>query len=618
MALRSGLALYCYTAPMAVGQPLVVREYAEQIQNLRFTILQPGGYGQLSAQLLLPDARQYHPEFALFSRVVLVDGPNILWMGEQTDPTIGLRNGQEYVRLDCLGLGSGLRDDPITNSYQNQTVQQMATTEVNARNLVSGTYATAPIDNDTTGLFPDNPSGLYSPSYDGRHMEEKFTDFCLLAGTSTTSYTWWTQATNSGHTDAASFPLLKVWAKLRDTATTTYEASVALQEVEGYEITASGDRAYNAVEIDYLAPTVSGLGVVFVHDARLVNATLAQNTAPFRFRKYRRDLSGISTVTAGIATNIANQYLALYQNPTNKCVIWLRACRDGNGSDVPLYRVAPFNSNIFIPEMTVRGQTLPTAPTAGVNQYYMTQTTYSEDASGAAMLEIQADNFVDRVENQITRLSLAADTILRANQKAAATQATGAPETGACGTSFQASAANQWGGGTCNFKTTMTNVPTSVTVPSGSTLQSNNAQNPTVSSITAVGFHLKVQSIASGLVDYVAYYKTNGNCWLDVDAAKGTFAHHCDECEAQGRVAIRRGLKLKRDLVVHQPGTEGGGVTGTLAVRCPGCGSIEHYTTTLTADDEEESRLGNWAHRANQARLLRQAMRHPHVGLPVR
>lgn len=160
----------------------------------------------------------------------------------------------------------------------------------------------------------------------------------------------------------------------------------------------------------------------------------------------------------------------------------------------------------------------------------------------------------------------------------------------------------------------MSNVPTSVTVPSGSPLQNNNAQSPTVGSISAVGFHFKVQSVAAGAVDYVAYYKTNGNCWLDVDEARGTFAHHCDECEAQGKVAIRRGLKLKRDVLTTRD--EDG--TCTLAVKCPGCGSIEHYNTALTAEDEDESRSGNYAHRATQARLIRQAMRHPHVGLPVR
>src|SRR5689334_17579991 len=106
MALRSGLAIYCYSAPTGPLQPPIVREYGQQMEQLRMTSVMPGGPGQLTARLKLPDARQYHPEGALFSKIEVRDGPDTVWFGEISQPVVSLRNDSEFVQLTALGAGN--------------------------------------------------------------------------------------------------------------------------------------------------------------------------------------------------------------------------------------------------------------------------------------------------------------------------------------------------------------------------------------------------------------------------------------------------------------------------------------------------------------------------------
>lgn len=399
MALQSGLSLYCYPAPtLGSGQTLVPVEYAEQIEGLRFTTVNPGGYGQLTAILKVPDARQPRPELALFSRLMLVGHgetglPWAIGPWEISDPDTGMnKTDGEFVKITALGLGNCLRDLPGDGSYSNKTVQFIASNILATFNSTNGTYRVYPIDPDNSQIFPDNPAGSYSPAYNGRHFEEELTDLCTLASNGSNIYTWWTQA-HARNVDAAGFPTLQLYAKLRDTTTTHYQASVTTDEIEEYNIQPSAERAYNSIAIDYNNGT-GGVSTYYARDARLILATLSQGSAPFRFRQLFRDLSGISTVNAAQAQAIAFMYLGQYQNQTNKVRLLLRAVRDGaSGNPIPLWLLSALNKNIWVNEMAFRGAQLPATPTPTVNQFYILQTTYTETATGDATCELQCDNW---------------------------------------------------------------------------------------------------------------------------------------------------------------------------------------------------------------------------------
>lgn len=619
MALRSGLSIVCYTAPYWTGGPLVLRRYTDELEQLRFTTVNPGGYGELQVWMSVPDARVPHPEFALFSRLILTDGLRYAWLGEITTPAWGIQaGGKEYIRLDCLGLGNSLRDNPYQQPFTNQTVQQMAVTLVTQRNAVNGTIdKTMMIDSDTSALFPDNPAGTYSPAYDAS-IEEQFAALCLLAGTSATAYTWWTQShpsynpTTQAHADPAGYPLLQVVARLVDKATTTYQASVALGEVESFETAYDGTRAYNYIEARWNNGTV-GLGHATASDSRL-GASYTQGTAPFRLRKLLRDYSATETVNSGQATNIANAFLAQYQNPTTKTQMRLKAARDAQGNPVELYWLNAFNTNIAVPEAAVRAITaLPTTYTAGVNQFYILSTTYQETSSGEAYLDLVCDNFTDRAQDVVNRLQLAAETQLRSKAVAAAYQKNGASETGQCGVSFLASGAAQAGGASQTYPQQTTNTPTSISL---STLQNNNATGAAASQITSVGFHLKANSVAAGAVDYVAAYTTVGNCLRAHDRRRGTVDHHCDACQRAHEAAHgcggcaacedrahHRGLPIRE----HVEWTPGPPKSSSLVLVCPYCGTRECFDTGVAADHP----------RADQARLIRSLMTDQRIRLEV-
>lgn len=623
MALKSGLALYCYTLPPAT--PPFVRSYAAEIEALRFTTLNPGGYGQLTAILKVPDARAPRPELGIFSRIVLMGRgeagvPSVAFLGEISDSDVGMNTSDgEFVKITALGLGNSFRDLPGDGTYSNKTVQQLAQLFVTTYNSTNGTTQAWLVDPDVSQVFPDNPPGTYSPAYNGRMFEEELTDMCTLASTPSAIYTWWTQG-HARNTDAAGFPTMQLYAAKRDTATTSFQASVTAGEIEEYDIEPSMERAYNRIAIDY-NNGAGGVSTVYATDSRL-GPNLSQGSAPFRLRQLFRDLSGTSTVNFAQATAIASMYLAQYQNITNKVRLLLRAVRDGaSGNPIPLWALSANNKNIWVNEMAIRGQQLPSVPTATINQFYIIQTTYTETATGDATCELQCDNWWDNANAQIARLSLAADALLRGNGVTAVTQQPGAPMTGQCGAGGYASGAGATAGAGTNFAITAADVPTSITL---APLQNNNVSSEAVNNITAVGFYLKVTAVAAGSFDWAGTYTTVGNCLLSVDEEAGTFAHHCDGCEERARAAhgcagemarcadcqeqaTRPGLALREHLRWTRGKTP---AEHAVAYHCPDCARSEHFNTALGTEDEQEVRNGRHnGHRAEQARLIRAAMR---------
>jgi len=600
MALKSGLAIYCYTMP-ASGTPFV-REYNQEIMSLRFTTVDPGGYGDFSAILQLQDGRLPRPELAMFSRVVIMAGMTCVFLGEITDPALGLNTGNgSYVQITGLGIGNALRDDPQSLAYSNQTAKQIIVDQLTRR------AAYLPIDQDTSGMGYIS-GATFAPVYDSRTMEEVIADALTLAG----DYSWgvWAHPRNK---DQAGFPTGYLVINGRDTTDTTYQASIQEQDITEFTITPSSQRAYNVIEIGYNAGN-SGYGRATYTDSRL-NADGSQGSAPFRRRKFVRDLSTITTVDATTAQSIASTYGAEFQNPTNKVAMTLAAARDPYGNRIPLWSVLAQNANIYVPELAVRGQQLATKATAGVNQFHILQTTYTESQSGS-QLALQCDNFVDTANLHIARLQNESDLKARGGKISAQFQIQGAAETGRCGVEWSAATTGNPIGTTVNFRTIMVQAPTSITLSADAT-GNYNASSPSVSNIDVHGFHFFVTCNFTGGNQWGQWhgqYQTNGNTIRALDEAAGTLDWHCDRCDT-----VHIGLAIKEHIRarVHPVAGNVPGHTA-LAIDCPRCGMTECFNTNLTQEDEDQQRPGNYLHRATQARLIRRLMRHPQVGLEIR
>lgn len=501
MDLTSGLSLYCYTLP--VGSPPVVVEYGRAVEQLAFTSLAPGGYGQLDATLRVPNVALPRPELALFARVALMGhGENgqqrALFIGEMMAPEVGYAQGSgEYLKISALGIGNALRDDPRTLTYTLQTAQAMGTAQITLRS------AYLPMSQDTSLIFPDNPAGTYSPSYIYRTAEEVIADVAILAG----DYQWGTWA-HANQTDAAGFPLGQLSVQIRDPNTQHYTASIKAKDVVSWRITPVSDRAYNAISLDYYDVSQNPpVGTYNISDARL-NGDGSQGTAPFRRRKYAQDFSGTTTVTKAQAQAIANTYLAIMKNVTNKVEIVLKAARNPQGMEIPLWAVQA-DRNIFVPEMSVRGQQLPTGPVAGVNMFYIVSCQYQEASNGEATLTLECDNYFDRTQRLVARLQQWADREARDNRTTGLIQAAGANIYAGCGNTWTATGAAQTFRVWVPFGTTTATAPTSITLTNDiSSL--NTSGSATVDSITVNGFRLNVKSAAAGLVEWYGHYLTVG------------------------------------------------------------------------------------------------------------
>lgn len=180
------------------------------------------------------------------------------------------------------------------------------------------------------------------------------------------------------------------------------------------------------------------------------------------------------------------------------------------------------------------------------------------------------------------------------------TLAAGNQETGFAGFRAKVATVGDTVGVGVNFKTTMTNVPTSI---STTIVSAVNVTSANILNVTNVGFSLEGPSNnTSGSWLYVKY-TTVGNCVLALDMAARTFDHHCDTCRAEHRA-------ISLDAILTTPGATP--ASSAASYICPDCGAVEHFTCGLTAADEQDATpqsSGEYATtRGAQATLIRQLM----------
>ena len=492
--LRSGLALYAYTAATA-AYPLVVGEYGEQVEALEFTTVAPGGFGDLACVLKLPDARLPRPELQLFARVCLRDGLSTAFGGEWSDPALVLDGGAgEYVHLSALGGGVGLRDDPDDAAYDTATTAQAIIANEFARRSA---YLT--LDPDQSAVLPAAPSSAFTPVYDGYTLEEILHDLMGALG----DYVW-TVYDHPRNRDYAGYPTWQLQAHPRDVTTTHY---IALgDDVLAWRVMPSAQRAYNVVEVAYVDPT-AGPGVVTVADSRL-NSDGSQGRAPFRRRKLRRNLGGLP-LTGAQASAIAHAWLAAYSNPTNKIEVELRAVRDATGVALPLHQVRA-DRNLFVPELAVRGQQLSSGPAPGVNQFWIAESQYRETAAGDIRLVLQLDNYADRAAALVARLHIADEARQRRRGVYRPVQSPGAQQTGYCSIRYPGATAGQRVGAGVSFVPVLSNTPTGLTFTTLTSTKVGSGPAVTAGTMTPYGCEVTVTAAAAGAVVWTGQYTTVG------------------------------------------------------------------------------------------------------------
>lgn len=181
------------------------------------------------------------------------------------------------------------------------------------------------------------------------------------------------------------------------------------------------------------------------------------------------------------------------------------------------------------------------------------------------------------------------------------TLAAGNQETGVAGYTGYAPGAGNSLNYIFNFKTVMTNVPTSLT--SSNLSAPTNANSLGFNLITKYGANMFWSATAAGISTWAVQYTTVGNCLLALNAAKRTLDHHCQVCGG-----VTRGASF--DALRYQAGATP--AETSMSYDCPACGATEHFTCSLSAADKADTTpqgSGGYATtRGAQATLIRQLM----------
>lgn len=489
MALEFEIYAYNLVADQANIAPI-----GALVEQVDFTLVAPGGYQTLSCTMKLKEVQNVPLELRPFANVAVMDGTFAVFLGRWDEPGVSYtESGGETYTLSALGAASVLKDDPDDVSYTNHSAWYILGQEITRRS------AFLPIDQDTSAILPDQPTAHFSPAWNGKTIDDEINELNPELG----DYQWavWGHPNNR---DAAGFPTWQVQWHVRDTATISYTGYLA--DVMSEDLRPSVEYSYNVVQILYRDATTDVASSVTVSDSRLAGSG-AQGTAPFPRRKLRKDFSG-DHLSATEATQLANALLTQYENGGYKLTVHLASVYDSTGAPINLCRVRP-DANILLPELTPTGSQLALDPTVGVNLFYIQQMHYQEQDGQPPICEIACQSFYDTTAFQLARMENFHQRTSK-NVKAEHTiRAAAAYETGQCGTQWGANGlAGDVYGAACNFKTNMTNTPTSITL---TLISSANTAHVAAANITNAGFMFQatVQFNGAGNASYT--YQTVGN-----------------------------------------------------------------------------------------------------------
>ncbi len=416
------LALYLYNLSAQVP----MYDYGPSMENVKFTTIAPGGYGDLTCDIYVPQSRLVPPEFKAFNNVFLGGGGFSVFQGRMDEPGIMLdKTSGSILHVSALGAADILKDDPQDFSYTAQTATQIITDQI-----ITQRSAYLPIDSDFTQVLPNNPAATFSPAFTGKNIEDILNEL-----TNDLGYYSWAVWGHPQHKDAQRLPTWQLYWHTRNTTTPNYK--VQLGDILDFDIRPSIEYSYNCVTLLYRDFTSQNPQSVTVQDSRLAGSK-AQGTAPFPFRRLRKDVSQ-ALLTSTQATALANALLAQYQNVGYKITVEVGNIADAGGNPIPLWQVRADN-NVFIPDLSPIGASFPATFTANTNLFYITQTEFQEQKGSTPTLTLTCDTFYDTTAFQIARIQRTAEQRKRSVKSKGIIQEPGASEIGTVGTSWGANA----------------------------------------------------------------------------------------------------------------------------------------------------------------------------------
>lgn len=497
--MRNTYALYFYNLS---NLQLPAINYAPYVQDMRITTTAPGGFGTLDCTLFARESRIVPPELGAFSNVALMAGPQAasdgtgaVFLGRLSEPGIALSqaDGTKF-ELHAEGWSANLTDDPGDYAYSARTVQFIVNDQFSRR----AHYLI--IDSDQSAVLPNAPTAIFNHAFNGETMESVFNTVQQELG----DYIW-TVYDHPTHKDAAGFPKAQLQFHVRDTATITYQAFDG--DFADFDIKPATDIAYNVVEADYRDSTQNPPTpfAITVKDSRL-NSDGSQGTAPFPWKKLRVD-GGDLQITPTQATAAANAILTQYKSIGYRSTIKLSNVRNAQGVSIPLWQVRS-DTNIFLPQLSPIGVTLPTGVAVNQNLFYIYDTSYDEPSSGTPILTLTCGDMRKGNPYQFEVLKRLGDHLGK-KKRHAIIQAIGESEYGYCGIGAPSNAL----GGTVyeqgvNFKTQMASTPSSITLTA---VASSNVASIATTNITQQGFQLQLTTNVNGTAFWRGHYRTNGN-----------------------------------------------------------------------------------------------------------
>lgn len=599
---RDTLAIWCYVR----GSTGV--EYGVRLDELNFTTVCPGGFGQLTCKLRGRDVRYVPPELQIFSQVAVMDGLTPVWLGRWHEPGIAMNDTDgEFRPLTAMGAGACLSDDPDDYSYSAQTAQAILQNQLSAR------AAYIPLSSDTAQILPDNPSGTFDRSYAGYAFERVLAELLGQLGNPYDYFTW----EHPVNKDSSGYPAWQLYALLRDTTTVHYRAQ-EFQVIEN-DLRPSVDWTYNVVTVLYRDATTFRVGTVTVSDSRLAGG-FAQGTAPYPMRRYRKDLSNL-TLSSTQATALANAILNQFLNGGAKFTIKLSQVADGSGTVIPLHLVRA-GKNIQVNQFAPVGNTLSVANTANQNLFFITQTQW-EETQGGPTLTITGSTFPDTETYLVQRLqALAENSAQNTRVVVQPVNAANAPVKMRWGGQGDIVTNAHTFGPQLMFPVEMTNPPSTIAFSAVGS-PTNVTGGPFTNNTDQFGSNCWTTGNA-GQTAYAYTVTISGNCILDVDEEHGVWSHHCDVCEERSKrkhgcvgevcgacyeAAVRRGIAREE---IEVDGRFDNGEPGQVALgyKCARCGTKESWLPNSYGHDEDETHPTNDARRAEQIRLIRRVQRH--------